>query len=84
MHSPQQKKGNDSNGPDITTLIIRATDNLGSDRIWGTNRFMMNLAKLEMFGKTKEVTYVSTGGGATLELLAGDTLPGVAAISDME
>ena len=43
-----------------------------------------SVAALEVFGKTKEVTYVSTGGGATLELLAGDALPGVEAISDFE
>ena len=40
------------------------------------------VAALEAFGATSSVSYVSTGGGATLELLAGDTLPGVAAISD--
>jgi len=43
-----------------------------------------SVAALEKFGKTEAVSYVSTGGGATLELLAGDVLPGVAAISDFE
>ena len=43
-----------------------------------------SVAALEQFGKTDAVSYVSTGGGATLELLAGDVLPGVAAISDFE
>ena len=43
-----------------------------------------SVAALELFGKTSAVTYVSTGGGATLELLAGDILPGVAAIADFE
>ena len=43
-----------------------------------------SVAALEQFGKTDVVTYVSTGGGATLELLAGDVLPGVAAIQDIE
>mmetsp|Transcript_15331 Transcript_15331/g.35532 ORF Transcript_15331/g.35532 Transcript_15331/m.35532 type:complete len:451 (+) Transcript_15331:233-1585(+) len=43
-----------------------------------------SVAALEKFGKTEAVSYVSTGGGATLELLAGDVLPGVAAISDVE
>jgi phosphoglycerate kinase len=43
-----------------------------------------SVAALEAFGKTKAVAYVSTGGGATLELLAGDVLPGVAAIADFE
>jgi phosphoglycerate kinase len=41
-----------------------------------------SVAALEAFGETAAVTYVSTGGGATLELLAGDILPGVAAIAD--
>jgi phosphoglycerate kinase len=43
-----------------------------------------SVAALEVFGKTQAVSYVSTGGGATLELLAGDVLPGVAAIADYE
>mmetsp|Transcript_26854 Transcript_26854/g.47360 ORF Transcript_26854/g.47360 Transcript_26854/m.47360 type:complete len:438 (-) Transcript_26854:127-1440(-) len=43
-----------------------------------------SVAALEQFGKTDAVSYVSTGGGATLELLSGDVLPGVAAISDFE
>ena len=43
-----------------------------------------SVAALEQFGKTEVVSYVSTGGGATLELLAGDILPGVAAIPDFE
>ena len=43
-----------------------------------------SVAALEQFGKTDAVSYVSTGGGATLELLAGEVLPGVATISDFE
>lgn len=42
-----------------------------------------SVAALEAFGKTGEVSYVSTGGGATLELLAGDVLPGVEAIPNV-
>ena len=42
-----------------------------------------SVAALEAFGKTNAVSYVSTGGGATLELLAGDELPGVTAIEDV-
>lgn len=43
-----------------------------------------SVAALEAFGKTGAVSYVSTGGGATLELLAGDLLPGVEAIANYE
>ena len=43
-----------------------------------------SVAALEVLGKTQAVSHVSTGGGATLELLAGDILPGVAAIADYE
>lgn len=42
-----------------------------------------SVAALKQFNEMASVSYVSTGGGATLELLAGDKLPGVEAIQDI-
>ncbi len=40
------------------------------------------LAAIEMFGVSEEIDYVSTGGGAFLELVEGKTLPAVAALEE--
>lgn len=39
---------------------------------------------LHKAGKTREVSFISTGGGAFLKLLEGGVLPGIAALSDKE
>ena len=41
-----------------------------------------SVAAINKAGLENEVSYVSTGGGAMLEMLEGKILPGVAAIED--
>ncbi len=41
-----------------------------------------SVSAIQQAGVADRITHISTGGGATLEFLAGDELPGVAALND--
>eukprot|EP00543_Licmophora_paradoxa_P007406 CAMPEP_0202446800 /NCGR_PEP_ID=MMETSP1360-20130828/5380_1 /ASSEMBLY_ACC=CAM_ASM_000848 /TAXON_ID=515479 /ORGANISM="Licmophora paradoxa, Strain CCMP2313" /LENGTH=435 /DNA_ID=CAMNT_0049063503 /DNA_START=55 /DNA_END=1362 /DNA_ORIENTATION=+ len=64
----------------LVDTIVKFTEEGGISVVGGGD----SVAALEAFDKTDDVSYVSTGGGATLELLAGDVLPGVEAIGEVK
>ncbi len=62
----------------IAEAVVKATENGAFSLIGGGD----SAAAVSKFNLTKEVSYVSTGGGALLEYMEGKVLPGVAAINE--
>lgn len=62
----------------IAESVARATQKGAFSLIGGGD----SVAAINKYGLAKEVSYVSTGGGAMLEFIEGKTLPGVQAIDE--
>src|SRR5579863_1925401 len=63
----------------IARAVADATKSKGATSIIGGGD---SVAAVEQAGLASQISHISTGGGASLEFLAGDILPGVAALTD--
>ncbi len=62
----------------IAQAVADATDAGATSIVGGGD----SVSAINQAGLANKISHISTGGGATLEFLAGDTLPGVEALDD--
>ncbi len=75
-----EEKGFDEGTIGIARAVAEAADNGATVIVGGGD----SVAAVTQVGVADRITHISTGGGATLEFLAGDELPGVAALNDKD
>ena len=73
-----EEKGFDEGTIGVARAVAEATGRGATVIVGGGD----SVAAIHQAGVADRVTHISTGGGATLEFLAGDELPGVAALTD--
>ena len=75
-----EEKGFEEGTVGIARAVAEAAD-AGATVIVGGGD---SVAAITQAGVADRITHISTGGGATLEFLAGDELPGVSALNDKD
>jgi phosphoglycerate kinase len=75
-----EEKPFDEGTVEIAKAVAQATKNGATSIVGGGD----SVSAVNQAGLDDEITHISTGGGATLEFLAGDELPGVAALDDKD
>ena len=73
---PEFRKGSE----DILKSMIKATKNGATTIIGGGD----SASLVNKLGQADQLSFVSTGGGATIELLEGKQLPGVKNLSEIK
>ncbi|MEJ7615385.1 MAG: phosphoglycerate kinase [Pyrinomonadaceae bacterium] len=73
-----EEKGFDEGTIGVARAVAEAADRGATVIVGGGD----SVAAITQAGVAERITHISTGGGATLEFLAGDELPGVAALNE--
>jgi phosphoglycerate kinase len=74
----EKELGFDAGTVGVARAVAEAADKGATVIVGGGD----SVAAITQAGVAERITHISTGGGATLEFLAGDELPGVAALND--